>query len=105
MLGQALREDSGRELHLYWGAHDAAGVYEAQLLRDWAARHARLSIHTQGTGCVHEAVLKDHPDLAPFAIYAAGPQAMIEAIRATFPARGARAPLLYLESFDPATDP
>lgn len=105
MLGQALRADSGRELHLYWGARDAAGVYEAELLRDWAARHARLRIHTQGGGWVHEAVLKDHPDLAPFAIYAAGPPAMIEAIRGTFPAHGVRAPLLYLESFDPATDP
>jgi CDP-4-dehydro-6-deoxyglucose reductase len=105
MLGQALGEDSGRELHLYWGARDAAGVYEAALLRDWAARHARLRIHTQSTGWVHEAVLKDHPDLAPFAIYAAGPPAMIAAIRRTFPAHGARAQLLYLESFDPATDP
>jgi CDP-4-dehydro-6-deoxyglucose reductase len=105
MLGQALLEDSRRELHLYWGARDAAGVYEAALLRDWADRHARLRIHTQRSGWVHEAVLKDHPDLAPFAIYAAGPPAMIEAIQRTFPARGARAQLLYLESFDPATDP
>lgn len=105
MLGQALLADSPRELHLYWGAADAADVYEEALLRDWASRHARLRIHTQRTGWVHEAVLKDHPDLAPFAIYAAGPPAMIAAIRRTFPHRGARAQLLYLEPFDPATDP
>ena len=104
MLGQALLEDLPRELHLYWGARDAAGLYEAALLRDWAARHSRLKVHTQSAGWVHEAVLKDHPDLAPFAIYAAGPPAMIEAIRRTFPAHGAQAQLLYLESFDYATD-
>ena len=105
MLGQALREDSGRELHLYWGARDAAGLYEEALLRDWAARHSRLKVHTQCGGWVHEAVLRDHPDLAPFAIYAAGPPALITAIRATFPAQGARAALLYLDSFDYAVDP
>ena len=47
----------------------------------------------------------DHPDLALFAIYAAGPPAMIAAIRRLFPAQGARAQLLYLDSFDYATDP
>ncbi len=105
MLGQALQEDSPRELYLYWGARDAAGLYEAELLRDWASRHARLKVHTQCTGWVHEAVLQDHPDLAPFAIYAAGPPAMIAAIRRSFPAQGARAQLLHLESFDFAVDP
>jgi CDP-4-dehydro-6-deoxyglucose reductase len=105
MLGQALLEPSRRELHLYWGARDAAGLYEAALLQEWAGRHARLKVQTQCGGWVHEAVLADHPDLAPFAIYAAGPPALIEAIRRIFPARGARAQLLYLDSFDYATDP
>jgi CDP-4-dehydro-6-deoxyglucose reductase, E3 len=105
MLGQALREDPRRELHLYWGARTAAGLYEAALVHDWAARHARLKVHTQCTGWVHEAVLKDHPDLAPFAIYAAGPPALIEAIQRTFPAQGARADALFLDSFDYAVDP
>jgi len=105
MLGQALRTDTRRELHLYWGARDAAGLYEEALVRDWAARDSRLKVHTQCTGWVHETVLRDHPDLTPFAIYAAGPPALVAAIRRTFPAQGARAPLLYLESFDYAVDP
>ena len=116
MLGQALSEDSPRELHLYWGARDLEGIYEAALLREWAARNARLKIHTvlsQGSavaaphraGWVHEAVLEDHPTLAPFAIYAAGPPAMIEAIERTFPARGVPPEKLHLDSFDYAVDP
>jgi CDP-4-dehydro-6-deoxyglucose reductase len=105
LLGQALREAPRRDLHLFWGARDAAGLYEEALVRDWQARHPRLKVHTQCTGQVHEAVLAAHPDLSAFAIYAAGPPAMIEVIRRTFPERGARPPQLYLESFDCAVDP
>jgi CDP-4-dehydro-6-deoxyglucose reductase len=113
MLGQALREESTADLHLYWGARDAAGIYEAALVRDWAARHARLTVHMvlsvapggQRAGWVHAAVLQDHPDLAAFDIYAAGPPAMIDAIRHSFPGHGARPQQLYLDSFDYATPP
>ena len=51
-------------------------------------------------GLVHEAVLAAHPDLSGFDIYAAGPPALIEMIRATFPHSGARADGLYFDSFD-----
>jgi CDP-4-dehydro-6-deoxyglucose reductase, E3 len=115
MLSQALGEDSQRALHLYWGARDAAGIYEAALLRDWASRHSRLCVHTvlsaapaagsHRCGWVHEAVLEDHPDLEPFAIYAAGPPALIDAIARDFPARGAQPPRLFLDSFDYAMNP
>ena len=116
MLGQALREAAPRELHLYWGARAPSGIYETALLREWAERHARLKVHTvlsdptarsaaQRTGWVHEAVLEDHPSLAPFAVYAAGPPAMIAAIERTFPARGVALEQLHLDSFDYAVDP
>lgn len=114
MLARALAADSSRVLHLYWGARDAAGIYQAALLRDWAARHARLSIHTvlsgepaasHRHGWVHEAVLEDHPDLAPFVIYAAGPPAMIDALARDFPAHGAQASRLFVDSFDYAAAP
>jgi CDP-4-dehydro-6-deoxyglucose reductase, E3 len=56
------------------------------------------------TGWVHEAVLADFPSLAAFDVYAAGPPAMIEAIRATFPARGVTEDRLHFDSFDYAHD-
>jgi CDP-4-dehydro-6-deoxyglucose reductase len=118
LLSQALAEDSARALHLYWGAREAAGIYQAALLREWAGQHARLSVHTvlsglsgaqasgaHRSGWVHEAVLEDHPQLESFAIYAAGPPGMIAAIARDFPARGAQASRLYLDSFDYAVDP
>ena len=55
-------------------------------------------------GWVHEAVLADHPQLAGFEVYAAGPPAMIEAIRASFPRHGLAAERLYFDSFDYAPD-
>jgi CDP-4-dehydro-6-deoxyglucose reductase, E3 len=56
------------------------------------------------TGWVHEAVLADHPDLAGFEVYAAGPPAMIEAMRASFPQHGLAPQRLYFDSFDYAPD-
>jgi CDP-4-dehydro-6-deoxyglucose reductase, E3 len=53
---------------------------------------------------VHEAVLADHADLASFEVYAAGPPAMIEAIRASFPRHGLPPGRLYFDSFDYAPD-
>jgi CDP-4-dehydro-6-deoxyglucose reductase len=114
MLGQALAEASAADLHLYWGARDGAGIYEEALVREWAARHPRFKLHTvlsdaplagpaHRAGWVHEAVLQDHPQLGAFAIYAAGPPALIDAIRHTFPDRGADPERLYLDSFDYAT--
>jgi len=50
-------------------------------------------------------VLNDHPGLGDFAIYAAGPPAMIEAIRRTFPGQGGAPERLHLDSFDHAVDP
>ncbi len=110
MLGQALSEASACDLHLYWGARAAEGIYEQALVRDWAGRHPRLRLHTvlsegaagaaHRAGQVHTAVLEDHADLSGFAIYAAGPPAMIEAIRESFPEQGADPQRLYLDSFD-----
>jgi CDP-4-dehydro-6-deoxyglucose reductase len=53
---------------------------------------------------VHEAALNDYPDLARFEVYAAGPPAMIEAIRASFPLHGLAPHKLYFDSFDYAPD-
>ena len=59
--------------------------------------------HHRG-GLVHEAVLADHPDLSGFEAYAAGPPAMIEAMRASFPLHGLPVEHLYFDSFDYAPD-
>ena len=55
-------------------------------------------------GLVHEAVLRGVADLDRYDVYAAGPPAMIEAVRREFAARGVPAERLFFDSFDYAPD-
>src|SRR5207302_2043063 len=75
-------------------------LYEEPLVLEWVRRHTQLTftaVLSEATaleaahhrvGWVHEAVLADYPDLERFEVYAAGPPAMIEAMRASFPRHG-----------------
>jgi CDP-4-dehydro-6-deoxyglucose reductase len=109
--------DRGRDVHLYWGARGPNDVYEESLALTWARDHPQFhftAVFSESTdpnraghqrlGWVHEAVLADHPDLSGFQVYAAGPPAMIEAIRASFPRHGLSPDRLYFDSFDYAPD-
>jgi CDP-4-dehydro-6-deoxyglucose reductase, E3 len=116
MLRHALEGGMEREIHLYWGARQTQDLYEEGLVLDWLRRypHLRFSAvlsHSDAPraghrrlGWAHEAVLADHPNLEPFEVYTAGPPAMIEAIRAGFPAHGLREDRLHFDSFDYAPD-
>jgi CDP-4-dehydro-6-deoxyglucose reductase len=55
-------------------------------------------------GLVHEAVLEDIADLERHDVYAAGPPAMIAAIRREFGQRGVSPSRLFFDSFDYAPD-
>ncbi len=114
MLRAALERGAARDIWFYWGARTPTDLYEEQLVRGWEARYPRF--HFAGVlsetptqapeadryahGWVHETVLARHPDLSGHEVYAAGPPAMIEAIRAQFPARGLAADRLHFDSFD-----
>ena len=52
------------------------------------------------SGWVHEAVLADTAELSGCEVYAAGPPAMIEAIRSVFPNHGLTPGRLHFDSFD-----
>ena len=116
MLRHVLETGIRRNIHFYWGARHAADVYEEQRVLDWTRRHRELRFTAvlseatlaeaahHRTGWVHDAVLADHPDLSGFEVYAAGPPAMIEAMRAGFPRHGLPAQRLYFDSFDYAPD-
>jgi len=116
MLRHVLETGLNRDIHLFWGARHTRDVYEEALVLDWVGRHPRLKFtavlseatavetaHTR-VGFVHEAALQDYPDLSAFEVYAAGPPAMIEAIRASFPRHGLPSERLYFDSFDYAPD-
>jgi CDP-4-dehydro-6-deoxyglucose reductase, E3 len=116
MLRHVLETGIRRDLHFYWGARHCADVYEEQRVLGWTRSHSQLRFTAvlseatlaeaahQRTGWVHDAVLADHPDLSAFEVYAAGPPAMIEAMRTTFPRHGLAKQRLYFDSFDYAPD-
>jgi CDP-4-dehydro-6-deoxyglucose reductase, E3 len=119
MLRHVLEHGATRRIHLYWGARRARDLYEETLILEWLRRYPHLrftAVLSEASevradhhrlGWVHEAVLADHPSLESFDVYAAGPPAMIEAIRSTFPTRGLSTNRLHFDSFDysPDADP
>jgi CDP-4-dehydro-6-deoxyglucose reductase, E3 len=116
MLRHVLETGIRRDIHFYWGARHAADLYEEQRVLGWTRSHSQLKFTAvlseatraeaahQRTGWVHDAVLADHPDLSAFEVYAAGPPAMIEAMRTSFPRHGLTRQRLYFDSFDYAPD-
>src|SRR4051794_2127826 len=109
MLRHVLERGIDRPVHLYWGARQGQDLYEEALVLEWIRRYPQLRFtavlsEANGTdyraGWVHEAVLSDYPNIESFDVYAAGPPALIEAIKATFP----RQDRLYFDSFDYAVD-
>lgn len=107
---EVLETESQRELVLFWGARTVADLYEDAWLRELAARHTRfryVSVLSEQSvegphesGLVHEAVLRRIAGLAGFDVYAAGPPAMIDAVRAALPQQGADPDRIYFDSFD-----
>ena len=116
MLRHVLENGIRRAVHFYWGARHTRDLYEEGQVLEWVRRHPQLTftaVLSEATaseathhrvGWVHEAVLADHPQLAGYEVYAAGPPAMIEALRASFPRHGLRPERLYFDSFDYAPD-
>ena len=116
MLRHVLETGIRRDIHFYWGARHAADLYEEERVLGWTRSHRQLRFTAvlseatlaeaahHRTGWVHDAVLADHPDLSAFEVYTAGPPAMIEAMRASFPRQGLSARRLYFDSFDYAPD-
>ena len=110
MIREILETEARRDVMLFWGARTASDLYEDAWLRTLAAKHSRfryvsvLSEQASGDahehGLVHEAVLRKIAGLAGYDIYAAGPPAMIDAVRAALPAQGADPERIYFDSFD-----
>ncbi|MCW8907826.1 MAG: CDP-6-deoxy-delta-3,4-glucoseen reductase [Sedimenticola sp.] len=103
-----------RPIHLYWGVRSKQDLYLGELAEQWAREHPHVSFKPvlsepdpdwQGeSGFVHEAVLRDHPDMSPFDLYMSGPPVMIFAARDAFVAAGLDATRMYSDVFEWAQD-
>jgi CDP-4-dehydro-6-deoxyglucose reductase len=111
MVESLLEEQSEREINIYWGSQDGAGLYSdipCQLQDEYNnVRYIPVvsgaDSHWQGRrGLIHKAVLDDYESLARFEIYACGSQAMIEAARKDFVDQGVKAESFYSDAFTPS---
>ena len=100
ILREVLETGSRREIALYWGARTAEDLYEDGWLRALAAKFPRFHYTGTTSELVHEAVLRGVAGLAGFDIYAAGPPAMIDAVRHELPRQGADPARIFFDSFD-----
>lgn len=111
MLEHAFHTGSKRRMYLYWGVRVREDLYEAELPERWQREHDNFSFvpvlseaapdsNWQGrTGLVHEAVLKDFPDLSGFQIYACGSMKMVQAAQPAFLAQGLRDDECFSDAF------
>jgi CDP-4-dehydro-6-deoxyglucose reductase len=102
ILRTVLERGPPRAVALYWGARTTQDLYDDAWLRALEARHTRFRYVPVTTEFVHEAVLRGEPGLGAVDVYAAGPPAMIDAVRATLPAAGADPERIFFDSFDQA---
>ena len=105
-----------RDMSVYWGVRSerdlyAQAVLEALLTRARTPRLGYVPVLSEPSsewrgrsGFVHQAVLEDIHDLHDYDVYAAGPPAMIAAVRGEFAAHGAAAHRVFFDSFDYAPD-
>lgn len=110
LIEQALAENIGRPLYLYWGVRKATDLYWHEIVQQWARETPYfhyipvLSMPHKNwsgrTGLVHEAVLQDHPDLTHYHVYASGPTEMVYAALHAFKTHNLDRALMYSDAFD-----
>lgn len=110
MVEHALAAGDDTPTFLYWGARSRCDLYRDDEARSWDAAQdgfCYLPVLSEPdgdwdgrVGLVHRAVLADHADLSGFDVYAAGPPAMIAAIREDLPAQGMDLTRFRCDSFE-----
>jgi CDP-4-dehydro-6-deoxyglucose reductase, E3 len=110
MLESLTRSETTRPVHLFWGVRAQRDLYLHERLSQWAHEQAWLRYQPVlsesepgwdgATGFVHEAVLREHPQLQGFEAYLSGPPVMVRAGKQAFAAAGLDADHLFYDSFD-----
>lgn len=85
-----------RPIHLYWGGRRPKDIYSQELCTAWEKEIPNFKFipvisdalpedNWQGrAGFVHQAVMKDHPDMSNFQVYACGAPVVVESARNDF---------------------
>lgn len=105
----ALRDDPGRELHLYFGARDEPDIYLEDRFVELLEKHRNFSFTPvlsapsadtpRRTGFVHEAVATDIPSFQGWKAYLCGPPPMVNAMVELLRERGLSEDDIHADAF------
>lgn len=113
LIEEQLKTRQTTPLYLYWGARKREDLYAHELALEWAQQYpfihyqAMLSAPEPGTwsgelGYIYEKVVKDHPDLSGYQVYASGPPDMVLAALQLFEQHALNRNRMYSDMlFDP----
>lgn len=112
IIEYALERGIQRPMHLFWGVRARRDLYMHELATKWATEHAHVHYFpvlsepadedrwSGHIGWVHEVLLRQFPDPAPFDVYASGPPVMVHAVRDSLLARGFDPSRLFSDAFE-----
>jgi len=114
MVEHLIYTDIKNPVLFYWGVRSKRDLYHLELAEQWAAEHDNIQFMAvlsepdndwQGRkGFVHEAVLKDYPNLSIFDIYMAGPPIMCQSAKKAFLAADLTESNLFSDPFEYSND-
>jgi len=111
ILEHAFQTGSKGRKWLYWGVRSRSDLYDLERPEQWQREHSSFVFvpvlsaplpqdRWQGRiGLVHEAILKDFPDLSGFRVYACGSMQMVQAARPAFLAHGLSESACFSDAF------
>jgi CDP-4-dehydro-6-deoxyglucose reductase len=115
IVEHAFHTRNPRTMVLYWGARVRADLYMNERAEHWAAEHNNFKYvpvlseplatdnWTGRTGLVHEALMRDIPDMSGCQVYACGAPVMVEAAHRDFTAQcGLPEGEFFSDAFTPA---
>jgi len=107
MVEQLIKEQTTREIHIYWGSGTESGIYSDKA-KIWQNQYENIKYipvlsddesYRGRKGLVHRAVLEDLNDLMEYEVYACGSPLMIEAAREDFISNGLKPDNFYSDAF------
>ena len=116
IVEDAFHRDIRRPMLLYWGVRRPADMYMRKYAENWQLSHPHFRFipvlsnalpedDWQGrVGLVHEAILKDFPDMTGYEVYVCGSVKMVETAFPAFLAQGLSEDFCFSDAFIPSAD-
>jgi CDP-4-dehydro-6-deoxyglucose reductase len=121
LIEHFFQADFTQQIHLYCGVRALRDLYMDDMAKRWCEQHDNMKYtpvlsealdennrdegNWQGqTGFVHEAVIKDYPDLSGYDVYLSGPPPMVKAGMDAFYRNGLPESQIYSDSFEYSDD-